>query len=148
MPVRSLSTCFVEPFLKLNEGVLYRIMGEVVTENQPYIKKLNEDRLSRGLNTDGSYIDPPYSPYTVSKKRKKGQQSNYVTLEDEGNFYEGIFTDVFNAAFTVDSTDEKANDLVEKYGDLILGLSKEDKAEFAAYIKPQFIAKIRNYIGL
>ncbi|GAB3278263.1 hypothetical protein GCM10027347_52540 [Larkinella harenae] len=145
---KSLSTCFVEPLLKLNESVLYHLMAEVVTENEDYIKKLNQDRLFQGKNTDGSEIRPGYKESTKGIKRKKNQPDDRVTLRDKGDVYERIFVDVFYAAFTVENSDPKIESLRTKYGDEILGMSKEDVERLAQHIKPLYIAKIKHYIGL
>ncbi|WP_128547212.1 hypothetical protein [Larkinella soli] len=144
---KSLFTCFVEPFLTLTPAVLYQLLGEVIEENSDYIRRLNQERLYRGENVDGSPIEPAYKPLTIAIKRRKNQPTDRVTLRDKGGFYDKIFTKVFDRTFSVDDSDPKAEGLKKKYGDGILGLSEDDKAELADYLKPKYLARIRAYLA-
>jgi len=90
---------------------------------------LEKERLFSGQNADGSWVEPPYTPFTVELKEEKGQPTDRVTLKDTGDFYEGFIVERKGDVVIFTSTDWKTNALVEKYGDAIFGLSTFDQAD-------------------
>lgn len=90
---------------------------------------LERERLFSGQNADGSWVEPPYTPFTVELKEEKGQPTDRVTLKDTGDFYEGFIVERKGDVVIFTSTDWKTNALVEKYGDAIFGLSTFDQAD-------------------
>lgn len=137
-----------QKLLSLNQATLYRLMAvDVLEPLKDYIEELNRDQLAEGKRADGSNITPPYTNATVKRKRARGQQAEHVTLRDKGDFYESIFTEVYTKAFVLDASDEKTQELRDKYGS-ILGLNQQSKEKLIQRIKPLFVAAVRKYIGL
>jgi hypothetical protein len=140
-------TCFVEPFLKITAAMLHEVMVEVIEANSAFIEELNRKQLSEGKRADGKAIVPPYTQATIAIKKENNQQAGWVTLFDEGDFYQSIYTNVFKDSFELTADDPKTEQLREKYGDLIFGLTPENKQKLIDHIRPQFMAKVRQRIG-
>lgn len=71
-----------------------------------------------------------YKPFTIAIKRSKGEVYNRTTLLDSGSFYDGmdlIFTD--QNAIGIFSRDEKAPDLISKYGSDIFTFTVNNQEE-------------------
>lgn len=111
------------------EKITNKLLQEIVREYEAYILKLNtEEQLYRqGINANSENIDDysPYTPFTISLKKKKGQPFDRVTLRDTGDFHESFFLDIDSKSFFFDATDEKAKELAEKYGEDIFGLTED-----------------------
>jgi hypothetical protein len=97
---------------------------QIVKDSPEQVEDYNLDQLQKGVDAEGEKITPPYTPYTKAAKRAKGQPTDRVTLFDEGDFYRSIQARIDNAGFTLDATDIKTPELIDKYGDMILGLNQ------------------------
>ncbi|OJW78439.1 hypothetical protein [Spirosoma sp. 48-14] len=144
----TLHNCFVAPLLRITPDMLNRVLSDVIAANAVLIADLNRKQLAAGIRADNSAISPYYRPDTVQIKRDKGQRTDRVTLHDTGDFYESIFTAVFDQAFDLEATDPKTEELKAKYGDDILGLTPENRAVLIEVIKPQFIDLLKKEIAL
>ncbi|WP_020603248.1 hypothetical protein [Spirosoma spitsbergense] len=142
-----LSTVLVAKLLLITPDLLHRVMAQVIEANSAFIENLNRAQLFDGKRADGSDITPDYTEYTVAVKQSKGQRSDRVTVRDTGSFYESIFTEVFTEAFDLKADDPKTGELLGKYGNL-LGLMPESKEKLSNHIKPQFVAVLKQEIGL
>lgn len=113
------------------------------------IAELNRGQMFIGKRSDGTEILPTYSDMTIEIKELKGQPSDRVTLRDTGDFQDNIFVDVNSESFVIDSSDEKTAKLEKKYGDKILGLSKESKSEeyIPLYFLPELQKRITGKLG-
>jgi hypothetical protein len=89
------------------------------------ILEKNRDQMMQGIRSDGSVIAPPYTYFTRLKKVEKGRDPETVTLYDTGDFHRAMFLDVGAEFVEISSTDYKADELEEKYGRAIFGLTKE-----------------------
>jgi hypothetical protein len=108
-----------------------------------------QDQMYEGINSDGKQRQPAYSPVTVQIKRSKGQRVDVVTLNDTGDFYQGIFVDVRDNTLVIDSGDSKTADLLDKYGEEIFGLTGEFKRTYVNdHLRPAFKQKIESATGL
>jgi hypothetical protein len=130
----------------------FNISDEVraaIVETKDEIAELNRGQMFVGKRSDGSDITPSYSPFTVEIKDQKGQPSDRVTLKDTGAFWESIKVDVNSDSFTIDASDSKTNALTKKYGNNILGLSKESKYDeyIPNYFFPALKARIQRKLG-
>lgn len=85
-----------------------------------------EEQLFKGVDAQGQSLGE-YSPFTVEIKEAKGQPTDRVTLKDEGDFYNSLFTNTDRFPVKIDSKDPKRNELVERFGTDILGLTGENK---------------------
>ena len=114
-------------------------------EMTKFIGDLIRAQLYAGVDGTGNDITPYYKMYTVKLKRKKGQISDWVTLRDTGEFYEGIGVDFPNDnEFTITSSDRKTSELVRKYGPEILMLNSEAKARLRRVVAEYLKIKIQN----
>lgn len=131
----------------LNDGVYTR---KALEQNQQKIVDLNVEQLYEyGVNSLGIQIDTyqPYTPYTVRVKKEKGQPYDRVTLRDTGDFHKS-FEVVFDpTGFYITATDYKTEELIEKYGSKIFGLTPENKQELVAeYVLPIVTEEIKREI--
>ena len=135
--------------LKSLPRVLTATVGEVVRAQGHVLEDANTAQLSEGLDADNRDITPEYAPLTVEIKQAKGQPTSHVTLRDEGNFYAGIVAQVRGEAVALEGTDPKTQELQQKYGNRILGLSDQAVDEFREdYVRPELQAKTREILGL
>jgi hypothetical protein len=121
---------------------------ECVERNVAEICELNSDKqlYEKGENAMGVSIDTyrPYEPLTIEIKTIKGQPTDRVTLKDTGDFYESFFISADNEGFFIDATDWKRDELVEKYGAEIFGLTDKNKTYLAKEILlPELINKTK-----
>lgn len=113
------------------------VLREIIIRNEDYILDLNRAQLNdEGVNAQGEEIADyaPYSPYTVARKKKKGQPYDRVTLRDTGKFQAGFTLVVTPKTFRITSTDSKTGALTEKYGPYIFGLTPESKDQLIQQI--------------
>ena len=128
-----------------------RLIQSIILENEYVITDMNsEDQLyEQGINRLGVNIMDyaPYSPLTFEIKKEKGQPYNRVTLRDEGDFEHSFYVEADTQQFTIKAADWKTEDLIQRYGRQILGLTEENKIILIwAYIYPELKAKTKEYI--
>lgn len=117
-----------------------RITKRIVEENKSILEGyITDDQLLEKGETDtGASIEPPYTSFTISLKKKKGQQTNWVTLKDTGAFHKSIKIIPQSSQMTVISDDSKARDLQDKYeknsDGKILGIQPENLERFGREI--------------
>lgn len=126
---------------------------ETSMESEDQMIEANADQLSQGIRRDGSDIEPPYTQFTIFEKEKKSGLAaitDVVTLFDTGSHYAKLFAKTYpDGTLEHGSKDEKSEDLQEKYGDDIYGLTEESKeALIEDYIEPRFQGKIERTTGL
>lgn len=121
-----------------------------VQENSDKIVELNVEQLYEyGINSLGISIDTyaPYSPYTIRVKNEKGQPTDRVTLRDTGDFHKSFEVVVGPVDFYITATDYKTQDLIDKYGAKIFGLTEENRQEVAVkYVLPVVTEEIKREI--
>ncbi len=113
---------------------------KALEQNQQRIVEMNVEQLyDYGMNSLGIRIDTyePYSPYTVRIKQEKGQPYDRVTLRDTGDFHKSFGVVFEPVGFYITSTDYKTQDLIDKYGARIFGLTSENKQDLTIkYVVP------------
>lgn len=130
------------------EGLINgQYIAEIILDNEAYIVDMNaqEQLFEKGENALGISIAEyrPYSPMTLRIKAGKGQPTDRVTLRDEGDFESSFFIEVGNDRFEIKASDFKAEELSQKYGD-IMGLNNENKAELIwQYLYPAILEKLK-----
>lgn len=86
-----------------------------------------------------------YSTFTQKQKKRKGQISNRVTLRDTGTWYGSMFIDFVNKEIVVESTDyPKTDELMDIYGEAILGLTESEVEDFVDTVLDPEIQRILN----
>lgn len=117
-------------------AVLSKLISEILQGERNFIAKLNRDQLSKGDKADDSsmprYVQGSKSPSAPGK----------ITLFDTGEFHASIEPLFDDRQFELLSTDEKAEILVGKYGE-ILGLNEESLNLLAQRIRPQLVARVK-----
>jgi hypothetical protein len=135
--------------LKSLPKVLERTVGEVVADNAYVLELDNQQQLEAGLDAEGLLIEPPYTGTTREIKKQKGQPTDRVTLKDKGDFYRGIVAKVRAQDVGLEGTDSKTQELQEKYGQDIIGISDEAVDAFRDdYVRPELQYKTREVLGL
>lgn len=84
----------------------------------------------------------------MEKKKEKGRDPDIVTLYDTGAFYRDMFVDVGSDVIEIDSMDSKSDELKEKYGERIFGLTKSSKEEYVDEALPVLVDKIKEILKL
>lgn len=108
---------------------------------------LNRSQMMDGSTATGKNIGE-YSAFTKEIKAAKGQQTQWVTLFDEGDFQRAMKIETLNEQFvTINSSDWKTEKLTNKYGNDIFGLTP---ANTKIYARENwlfsFVNKIKDYI--
>lgn len=118
---------------------------ETVEETKDSIQLLQKDQLLRGLNSKGEKI----GRYRSNKYARVKNEMNPLPglgipdLKVTGSFHTKISTTVTPDTFKSDSSDSKAPNLKEKYGNDIFGLTDESKSEYIQELKPVFVKKMK-----
>jgi hypothetical protein len=131
--------------IKVNEDLTSgKMIQKIIQENEAAIIDMNaqEQLFESGENSLGVSIASyaPYTPITIEIKRMKGQPTNRVTLRDEGDFESSFYLVISDKQFEIKASDWKTEELVEKYGSSILGLTKGNIASLTwDYIYPELM---------
>lgn len=98
-----------------------------------------------GQDANLSFIGPPpYSPFTIEDKKRKGDEAGHFTLFDTGSFHDKMFIEVQGGLIMIDSRDGKTGDLINRYGRAILGLTEQE----TKFVTEQLIEpKLQNMIN-
>ena len=121
---------------KLRNLNLSDVVREVVDRESDTAIALNTEQLfQRGIDSEGESLGV-YSPFTIAYKKAKGQRYDHITLYDEGDFYRGFFakTSGWPGEVVFGSSDSKYDELADRYGDAIFGLTKDSINEFTEQI--------------
>ena len=119
-------------YMQKVKGVKDNIPNEtekIIKAKEQFILNLNRQaQLMKGIDSKGEKIAPEYKPFTVQIKQLIGQPYDRVTLFYSGKFY-AKFKIVYNKdmSFEIISTEQKTPKLMDKYGDDIFGLTKENQ---------------------
>lgn len=132
---------------KLNELKPEKLLFTVFNKNKrllDIIVDLNtmSQLYERGIDGKGQSLDAiggSYKPYTIRVKQAKGQRTDHVTLNDTSEFYES-FTAVAKKDGVVITADtiKKNDDLMERWGDDIIGLDEESMGELVGFLAPYY----------
>lgn len=115
----------IEVFVSQNEARIVNWNAEGQLYNQ------GENRLGISIDTYA-----PYTPYTKAIKKEKGQPYDRVTLNDTGDFEGSLYIEFQADGFRIYAADSKTDELTDKYGSEILGLSDENLERLIAEFRP------------
>lgn len=113
-----------EPYLiKAVQNLFKRYEGIITDLNT------GDQLFDKGINSDGVAIATykPYATLTKQLKQQVGLPANRVTLYDTGAFHGAWFVEFLDRYIFFDSRDDKAEQLVEKYGESIFGLTEQSR---------------------
>ena len=105
--------------------------------------------MDAGEDSKGKKIKPPYTERTKEIKKFKGQPTDRVTLEDEGDFKRRTYLEADQFPIFFRSADWKEPKLVEKYGEDIFGIQKKNlKSYTKEELKSQIFEWLKSLIRL
>jgi hypothetical protein len=134
--------------LKNLESSLNDEISKVIKEKQGFLVGLIKNRLyQKGIDAFGKQILPTYSKSTIEEKKLKNQRVSHVTLRDKGDFYNSIFVEIKDFVLKVWATDDKTEGLIFKYGEGILGFTKDEQDIIILGIIEPHIQKIINSLN-
>lgn len=121
-------------------------------EEEFILDLIRQDQLyNRGVNTLGIEISSyqPYAPYTKGQKASQGESPDRVTLRDTGAFHDSLYLEFSETQFEVKARDSKSKDLLDKYGEEVLGLTAKNMEKvredvIRPYLEEQFRKRILN----
>ncbi len=114
------------------------------TEGQP-----TSQLYALGVDANGNQLEPPYTVNTIQFKLNGFGDSriDHVTLKDTGDFYESFIVKALKDGFEITANPIKGgNDLTEKYGEDIIGISEQNKEILSQFLQPFLEEEIRNAI--
>lgn len=125
----------------LDEGLIFEIVFNKESIKNEIIRLNTQEQLfKKGIGADGLKLTPPYTANTVRLKRLKGQRTDHVTLKDTEDFYKSFRVSVNKVTIEITAdTIKEGNDLIDKYGDEILGLTDESKEKLSRMALIEYI---------
>ena len=124
--------------LRVFKDSLPMLLEDIVRDKEDVIvSAIADDQLyRRGINGKGEKIMNymPYTARTIKNKKRKGQPATRVTLRDTGAFHESMYVVFDSEGFYITASDEKTQDLVEKYGEEIFRLTDKNLPELFVLI--------------
>lgn len=114
-----------QKLMNLNRVVLSAIQ-ETFSENDTVVEDLNIAQLQRGERSDGVIL-PDYSPRSVMVF---GKPPGPIRLFETGAFYRGITLVATKEFATLEGRDSKTQELQDRYGDRIIGVTEDNRHEF------------------
>ena len=130
--------------LKTMQKDLPKKVDEIILKNKGLIVGMLKFRLyNKGTDGNGMLIGR-YSKNTIPIKIANSQKTSFITLRDQGHFYAGMFLEARKNEYVIDSTDRKADLLVQIYGKSIMELTKEQQDNVVSNIIDPDIQKYLN----
>jgi hypothetical protein len=108
-------------------GVKSKII-ELNTQNQLFLKGIDsKGKKLKSASFSAILNDEVYAAMTIALKEAKAQPTDRVTLKDTGDFYESFNVKATDDALIITAnTMKEDNDLMEVWGDDIIGLTDEN----------------------
>lgn len=117
-------------FVKILAGFNELIVGTYKDTEADAID-MNTQQMRDGVTSLGKGIGQ-YSSFTKQIKKAKGQNSEWVTLLDTGEFQSAMGFQTLDAQYaSINSSDWKTDGLVDKYGADIFGLTEKNTKIYA-----------------
>lgn len=139
----------LEKFLSLNQD---EIFDEIINDRgfEKFVTDIiKNDQLQEGIDGNGQIIGF-YSPATekITNGRKKAGEP--YTLEDTGAFYDSFHIDPLSDGFEIDADAQKnfVDNLFDKYGEDIIGLTDESLQKVIEFTKEKFFSIIQRQITI
>jgi hypothetical protein len=127
----------------LSTRYLWQLVFRDVRLRKMVLRWIQEDQLRKqGIDEDGDVIGE-YSEFTEMINPEKVAGTHY-TLFDTGEFYESMKIVVLNDSIVIEANANKVNEdgetenLFQKYGEGIIGLTTENKQKLATEITRRF----------
>ena len=125
-------------------------MEDITRSIEDEIKEINvHQQYDLGQDRNGDAITPEYAESTIRYKRRKGQPTDRVTLQDTGQYHDTFKIRYEDEGFELYANDWKAGFLDKKYGKEIYGLQDEEARELADQVyQPRMILKLKTMLSV
>jgi len=117
-------------------------IADAVDETKEQFKDIQREQMLEGEGKSGKigkYRSKSYAARKVLINPKPGFGN--VDLKLTGAFQNEIFVDARDNSVVIDSADEKAGALIEKYGKNIFGLNQVNKASYSKNVMGQVVTR-------
>lgn len=133
--------------VKLKTTGINSIISDGIKRNANTIIKMNTDGqlYNEGIDKFGVKLRE-YKDITKKLKAAKGQRTDHTTLKDSGDFYKSYFLKIFSDSFEINSDDPKRDDLFQKYGSGIFGLTEDNMRILRNILRLDLLQQIRKRI--
>lgn len=137
--------------LRAFKDSLPTLLEDIVRDKEDVIvSAIADDQLyRRGINGRGEKIMDymPYTARTIKNKKQKGQPTTRVTLRDTGAFHESMYVVFDSEGFYITASDEKTQDLIEKYGEEIFRLTDKNFTRIVrSHIRKELAKRLKRAI--
>lgn len=139
---------FIGRFIAFGENV-FEVVFERDDVKDEIIRLVTIEQLyEQGIDGTGDLIQPEgYAPFTIELKKLDGQRYDHVTLNDSGDFYDSFKVTVGAGAFTITADGRKSDkNLLEVYGEDILGLTEKSQNELIQYVVEVISEELRDRV--
>ena len=125
-------------------------MEDITRSIEDEIKEINvHQQYDLGQDRNGDAITPEYAESTIRYKRRKGQPTDRVTLQDTGQYHDTFKIRYEDEEFELYANDWKAGFLDKKYGKEIYGLQDEAAMQLADQVyQPRMIQKLKTILSV
>lgn len=136
--------------LKKYKDSINEYMEDITRSIEDEIKEINvHQQYDLGQDRNGDSITPEYAESTIRYKRRKGQPTDRVTLQDTGQYHDTFNIRYEDEGFELYANDWKAGFLDKKYGKEIYGLQDEAARELADQVyQPRMILKLKTMLSV
>lgn len=124
-----------------------RLIKKLIIELNTKVQLFNDNTDSKGvrLNTIGGI----YSPVTLIASKTPKKSLEDINLKDTGDFYKSFKVTITTKGIVIDAdTDKGDNDLTDRWGDDIIGLTEDNLGVVSEKIKDRYITILRRKIGI
>lgn len=137
--------------LRAFKDSLPELLEDIIRDKEDVIvSAIADDQLyRRGINGRGEKIMDymPYTPRTIQNKKRKSQPTTRVTLRDTGAFHESMYVVFDSEGFYITASDEKTQDLVEKYGEEIFRLTDKNFIRIIrSHVRKELVKRLKKAI--
>ena len=137
--------------LRAFKDSLPMLLEDIVRDKEDVIVSAiaNNQLYRRGINGKGEKIMDymPYTARTIKSKKRKGQPTTRVTLRDTGAFHKSMYVVFDSEGFYITASDEKTQDLVEKYGEEIFRLTDKNFTRIVrSHIRKELVRRLKRAI--
>jgi len=135
----------------LNQDFAVMAMDKPANLNKVVELNTRGQLYDKGIDSEGTPLEAiggNYSPKTKRYKAEQGQRYDHVTLEDTGEFYESEkaqFESDGSILITAD-TIKDGQDLQDRWGKNILGLTTESQLELKPLLTDDIIKETRQFL--
>lgn len=151
---------FLNPKMAIGQSKLHEMLrrGKLLSDKVAWLNAFDselkrqildwvrEDQLrSKGIDKDGEVIG--YYSLVTSLINPQKKYNSHFTFYDTGDFFRSMFVSVYPDRFTIDADADKGEDnLFEKYGTKIIGLTDENLEKLKAKILEKYQAELQRII--